>query len=69
MSIVIRTFLTFYPSARRPHEREIEKTLIDHIQKFLLELGAGFAYIGRQVHLAIGGNDYYLNLLFYRVRA
>jgi predicted nuclease of restriction endonuclease-like (RecB) superfamily len=58
----------FLSIGQEAHEREIEIALIDHIQKFLLELGAGFAYIGRQVHLAIGGNDYYLDLLFYHTR-
>jgi hypothetical protein len=42
--------------------------LIDHIQKFLLELGAGFAYVGRQVHLEVGDQDFYLDLLFYHTK-
>lgn len=50
------------------HEREIEKGLVDHIQKFLLELGAGFAYVGRQVHLEVGQEDFYLDLLFYHTK-
>ena len=58
-------FLTVGDAA---HEHEIEKALVDHIQKFLLELGAGFAYIGRQVHLAVGEKDYYLDLLFYHTK-
>lgn len=49
-------------------ERDVEQGLIDHIQKFLLELGEGFAFIGRQVHLHVGDDDYYLDLLFYHVR-
>ena len=49
-------------------EREIEKALVDHIQKFLIELGAGFAYVGRQVHLDVGGKDFYLDLLFYHTK-
>ena len=47
------------------NEREIENQLINHITKFLLELGKGFAFIGRQYHLEIDNNDYYLDLLFY----
>lgn len=47
------------------NEREVEQGLIDHIQTFLLELGKGFAFIGRQKHLEVGGNDYFLDLLFY----
>lgn len=48
-------------------EREIEKQLTHHITKFLLELGAGFAFIGRQYHLEVSGNDYYVDLLFYHL--
>jgi predicted nuclease of restriction endonuclease-like (RecB) superfamily len=49
------------------HELELEQGLIDHIQKLLLELGKGFAFIGRQYYLEIAGDDYYLDLLFYHV--
>ncbi len=49
-------------------ERELEQGLIDHIQKFLLELGQGFAFVGRQVHLEIGDDDFYLDLLFYHLK-
>jgi len=49
-------------------ERELEQGLIDHIQKFLLELGQGFAFVGRQVHLEIGDEDFYLDLLFYHLK-
>ncbi len=58
----------FLSIGQEAHEREIEKSLVDHIQKFLLELGAGFAYVGQQVHLEIGDKDYYLDLLFYHTR-
>lgn len=50
------------------HEREIEKGLIDHIEKFLLELGEGFAFLGRQYHLQIEEQDFYLDLLFYHIK-
>ena len=49
-------------------EREVEQRLVDHVQRFLLELGVGFAYMGRQVHLEVGGEDFYLDLLFYHVK-
>lgn len=49
-------------------ERDIENQLIRHISKFLLELGKGFAFIGNQFHLEVGGQDYYLDLLFYHTR-
>ncbi len=50
------------------NERDIEQQLVAHITKFLLELGKGFAFIGRQYHLEIGGSDYYLDLLFYHIK-
>jgi predicted nuclease of restriction endonuclease-like (RecB) superfamily len=48
-------------------ERELETSLIDHIQRFLLELGKGFAFVGRQHHMEVGGEDFYLDLLFYHL--
>lgn len=50
------------------HERDIEQALTQHISQFLLELGAGFAFVGKQVHLEIGGQDFYLDLLFYHLK-
>lgn len=49
-------------------EVEIEGKLTEHIQKFLLELGQGFAFVGRQVHLEVGGQDFYIDLLFYHLK-
>jgi predicted nuclease of restriction endonuclease-like (RecB) superfamily len=49
-------------------ERELESSLIEHITQFLLELGAGFAYLGRQVPLQVGERDFFLDLLFYHTR-
>ena len=49
-------------------EIEIERQLTEHIQSFLLELGQGFAFVGRQVHLEVGGDDFYLDLLFYHLK-
>jgi len=49
-------------------EKQLEQGLIDHIQKFLLELGQGFAFVGRQVHLELGDEDFYLDLLFYHLK-
>lgn len=49
-------------------ELEIEKKLIDHIQKFLLELGQGFAFVGRQVHMEVGDQNFYIDLLFYHLK-
>jgi predicted nuclease of restriction endonuclease-like (RecB) superfamily len=50
------------------NERVLESALIDEIQKFLLELGKGFSFVGRQVHLEIGNKDYYIDLLFYHLK-
>jgi predicted nuclease of restriction endonuclease-like (RecB) superfamily len=50
------------------NERELEQGLIVHITQFLLELGAGFAYLGKQVPLHIGERDFFLDLLFYHTR-
>ena len=49
-------------------ERDLENALIDHIQKFLLELGVGFAFVGRQVRLEVDGEEYPVDLLFYHLR-
>lgn len=49
-------------------EREVERALTAHITRFLLELGAGFSYVGRQVHLEVAGEDFYLDLLFYHLK-
>ena len=49
-------------------EVEIERKLTEQIQNFLLELGQGFAFVGRQVHLELGGQDFYLDLLFYHLK-
>lgn len=49
-------------------EKDIENQLITHITKFLLELGKGFAFVGKQYHLEIGEKDYYIDLLFYHTR-
>lgn len=57
-------FLTLHADAI---ERELEDGLIGHITRFLLELGEGFAFVGRQVHLEIDGEDFYIDLLFYHL--
>lgn len=50
------------------HEREIENALVRHITKFLLELGSGFAFIGRQYRLEVDGSEFFIDLLFYHTR-
>ncbi len=49
-------------------ERELETGLIAHLEKFLLELGQGFAFVGRQYHVEVGDQDFYIDLLFYHLR-
>jgi predicted nuclease of restriction endonuclease-like (RecB) superfamily len=58
----------FLGTAAPRREAELEQGLIDHIQRFLLELGQGFAFVGRQVHLEFATQDHYLDLLFYHLR-
>jgi predicted nuclease of restriction endonuclease-like (RecB) superfamily len=58
-------FMTLHEQAV---ERDLETGLVAHIQKFLLELGAGFAFVGRQVHIVVGDDDFYLDLLFYHLK-
>ena len=50
------------------HERELETGLLTHLQKFLLELGRGFAFVGRQYRLEVSDREFYLDLLFYHLR-
>ncbi len=49
-------------------EKELEAGLLRHLEKFLLELGSGFAFVGRQYHLDIGDDDFYIDLLFYHLK-
>ena len=50
------------------HEREIENAMVAHIRRFLLELGVGFAFIGNQHRLDVGGEEFFIDLLFYHTR-
>jgi predicted nuclease of restriction endonuclease-like (RecB) superfamily len=52
----------------KAHEREVERTLVKHVTDFLLELGAGFAFVGRQVLLDVGGDEFFIDLLFYHLK-
>lgn len=58
----------FLGTADPRREREVEQALVDHIQRFLLELGQGFAFVGRQVHLEFSDADFHLDLLFYHLK-
>ncbi len=58
-------FLTLDAEA---HERDLERGLLAHVREFLLEMGVGFAFVGSQYHLEVGGQDFFLDLLFYHLR-
>lgn len=58
----------FLSLTKNYNERELEQGLTQHITQFLLELGAGFAYVGKQVPLTVGEKDFYLDLLFYHLK-
>jgi predicted nuclease of restriction endonuclease-like (RecB) superfamily len=59
--------LEFLPLGKKFQERELENALVAHIRDFLMELGVGFAFVGSQYYLNIGGEDFYLDLLFYHL--
>ena len=58
----------FLTLTERHNERELEDGLLEHLTKFLLELGAGFAFVGRQHRIEVDGDDFYIDLLFYHLR-
>jgi predicted nuclease of restriction endonuclease-like (RecB) superfamily len=58
----------FLSLTEKYQEKELEAALTGHITKFLLELGAGFAFVGRQYHLQVGDQDFYVDLLFYHLK-
>ena len=58
----------FIPFKADMLERDIENAMVAEVTKLLLELGAGFAFLGNQYHLNVGGEDFYLDLLFYNLK-
>ena len=58
----------FLALADEAEEQDLERGLVAHIREFLLELGAGFAFVGQQVHLEVGGEDFFIDLLFYHLK-
>jgi len=60
--------LDFLGIGREAGEREIERALVKHVTEFLLELGAGFAFVGRQVLLDVAGDEFFIDLLFYHLK-
>ena len=59
--------LDFLTLGKEAQERDWKRRCLDHIQEFLLELGVGFAFVGSQYHLEVGGQDFYIDLLFYHL--
>lgn len=60
--------LDFLDLTQDAEERAIESALVQHITRFLLELGTGFAFVGKQVPLEVGGEDFFIDLLFYHLK-
>ena len=60
--------LDFLGLGKEADERAIETALVQHITDFLIELGAGFAFVGRQVPLEVGGEEFFIDLLFYHLK-
>ena len=58
----------FIPFREDMVERDIERALVSEVTKLLLELGTGFAFLGNQYHLNVGGDDFYVDLLFYHLK-
>ncbi|RUR39535.1 PDDEXK nuclease domain-containing protein [Vreelandella populi] len=58
----------FLGLSAKAQEREVERALVRHVTEFLLELGAGFAFVGRQVVLDVGGEEFFIDLLFYHLK-
>ena len=58
----------FLSLADDAEERALQKGLLEHIHQFLIELGAGFAFLGQQYRLEVGGEDFFIDLLFYHVK-
>lgn len=61
---IVAEFLNISPNAKL-YESDLESSIIDNLQQFLMELGKGYAFIGRQVHIRTEENDYYIDLVFY----
>lgn len=57
----------FVPFSEDMIERDIERALVRDVTKLLLELGTGFAFLGNQYHISVGGDDFYIDLLFYNL--
>src|SRR5918992_2194485 len=58
----------FITTSDETKERNVQSLLLANIRRFLLELGVGFTFVGSNYHLVVGGEDYYIDLLFYHIR-
>ena len=61
---IVAEFLNISPNAKL-YESDLESAIIDNLQQFLMELGKGYAFVGRQVHIRTEENDYFIDLVFY----
>ncbi len=59
--------LSFMPYSHKISERELEEGLINNVRQLLMELGRGFAFVGNQYHVEVGGDDFYIDLLFFNI--
>ena len=60
--------LEFFSLPEKAVERDLERALVTHIQEFLLELGVGFAFVGSQYRLEVGGEEFFIDMLFYHLQ-
>jgi predicted nuclease of restriction endonuclease-like (RecB) superfamily len=60
--------LEFFTLPEKAVERDLEQALVNHIQEFLLELGVGFAFVGSQYRLEVGGEEFFIDMLFYHLQ-
>jgi hypothetical protein len=58
----------FLELSRDHIEKDLERGLIEHVEKFIQELGQGFSFVGRQVHLQVSNKDFYIYILFYHLK-
>ncbi|MGK5083483.1 PDDEXK nuclease domain-containing protein [Bdellovibrionota bacterium FG-1] len=58
----------FLTLGSKAHEQDLERGLLEHIKQFLLELGVGFSFVGNQYRVEVGGDEFFIDLLFYHIK-
>lgn len=66
LSHLVSVLPYFFSLPEKAVERDLERALVSHIQEFLLELGVGFAFVGSQYRLEVGGEEFFIDMLFVR---